>query len=358
MNDRIQAVILAGGEGTRLRPLTNTRPKPLLPILGRPCVEYVIRSLADADAAKVYLTCGYRSQDMLDALGDGRRFGVDLEFALEDQPAGTAGAVKLLEDKLDGTFVVASGDVLADVDIRSLVEAHRRKKAVATMALTTVDRPEEFGIVGLDDDGRIVRFKEKPRTEEVFSNLINAGIYVLEKEALDHVPEGEKFDFSKQLFPRLLELGRPIYGSKIEGLWKDIGRPRDLLDANVRMAERKGQAIKVDGAKSTGRIVGADFTARGSEVRGPAYVGSKTVLGKGSLLDRSAVGGAVEVGAGTTISDSFVMGGCVLGEGCEIKGSLLGEGCTIGPGARIMDSVLGDRVRLDASSVVENRTLE
>lgn len=358
MSDGITAVILAGGEGTRLRPLTSTRPKPLLPILGRPCVEYVIRSLVDAEVDRAFLTCGYRSQDMVDHLGDGRQFGLDMRFAFEDHPAGTAGAVKLLEDELSGTVVVVSGDVLADVDIRSLVAMHRRKGALATMALTTVDRPEEFGIVGLDDDGRIVRFKEKPRTEEVFSNLINAGIYVLEKRALRDIPEGEKYDFSKQLFPKLLARSEPLYGMPISGLWKDIGRPRDLLDANLRMAESKGREIDVPGARCTGRIVATDFRAAGCEITGPAYIGKDAAIGSGASLSSCAIGDGVEVGGGTTIDDSFLMDGCTLGDGCVVRGSLLGKGCRIGRGATLTNAVLGDGIVLDASARVEGRTLE
>lgn len=358
MSGGITAVILAGGEGTRLRPLTNTRPKPLLPILGKPCVEYVIRSLLDAKVDRAYLTCGYRSQDMVDQLGDGRQFGLDMRFAFEDHPAGTAGAVKLLESELSGTVVVVSGDVLADVDIRSLVEMHRRKGALATMALTTVERPEEFGIVGLDDDGRITRFKEKPRTEEVFSNLINAGIYVLEKRALLDIPAGEKFDFSKQLYPKLLERGEPIYGMPIAGLWKDIGRPRDLLDANLRMAERKGREIEVPGARCSGKIVASRFRADGCDIAGPAYIGEGAVIGSRASLSSCALGDRVEVGGGTAISDSFIMDGCTLGAGCEIRGSLLGKGCRIGDGVTVVDSVLGDGVVLDAHAKVESRTIE
>jgi len=358
MRDGIQAVILAGGEGTRLRPLTNNRPKPLLPVLGRPCVEYALRNLADADAGCAYMTCGYRSQDMLDALGDGRTFGVDLEFAFEETPAGTAGAVKLLESKLDGTFVVASGDVLADVDFKSLVAEHRRTGAIATMALTTVDRPEQFGIVGLDDDGRIVRFKEKPRTEEVFSNLINAGIYVLEKEALGHVPAGEKFDFSKQLYPKLLELGLPIYGAALKGLWKDIGRPADLLDANVLMAERRGSEIKVDGAECSGRIVDEGAAANGAAVRGPAYLGNGVSLGPRSQASGSAIGAGTSLGEGARVTGSFLLDGCQVGPGALITGSLLGRGCRIGAGARLDGCVLGDGVAVPEGAVMEGRTVE
>lgn len=358
MSGAAQAVILAGGEGTRLRPLTNTRPKPLLPILGKPCVEYVINALTEAGVEQIFLTCGYRSQDMADYLGDGSRFGTKIEMCFEDKPAGTAGAVKLLEDRLDGTFVVASGDVLADVDIRSLVSRHNDNRAVATMALTTVERPEEFGIVGLDDDGRIQRFKEKPRTEEVFSNLINAGIYVLEKEVLAEVPEGEKYDFSKQLFPKLLEKGRPLYGATLTGMWKDIGRPHDLLDANVRMAKLKGRPIHVDGALSVGNIVATRFQARECRIEGPAYIGQDVVLGFESRLTASAIGDHVVVGNECSVDDSFIMDQSVLGDGCIVRGSLLGKGCNIGPGVSVENSVLGDGVRLEGPISVKDQTLE
>jgi NDP-sugar pyrophosphorylase family protein len=353
-----QAVILAGGQGTRLRPLTNTRPKPLLPILGRPCVEYVIRSLAAAGIKEVFLTAGYRSQDMIDALGDGARFGVDLKWNLEETPAGTAGAVKLLEDQLHGSVVVASGDVLADVDVRSLVSKHKASGAVATMALTTVEHPEEFGIVGLDDSGRIVRFKEKPTTEEVFSNLINAGIYVLEPEALAKIPPAQKYDFSKQLFPALLAEGRPLYGSSLTGLWKDIGRPADLLDANIRMADRKGRTRRIAGAKCSGRIMANTFSAGGCEIKGPVYIGDGARIGREALLSSCAIGKEVEVGIETIIDHSFVMDGSIVAEGCTIQGSLIGQGCIIGPGVSLVNSVLGDGVRLDGPASLEDQVLE
>lgn len=207
-------------QGDEASTVDYARPKPLLPVLGRPCVEYVIEAMAEAGVEEVFLTCGYRAEDMVEALGSGDQFGVEIIMCFEDVPAGTAGAVKLLEDRLEDTFIVASGDVLADVDVRSLVDQHVRTGAMATMALTTVERPEEFGIVGLDDAGRIERFKEKPRTEEVFSNLINAGIYVLERDVLPEIPRGEMYDFSKQLFPKLLAAGQPLYGAA----WGAYGR--------------------------------------------------------------------------------------------------------------------------------------
>ncbi len=358
MNDEMTAVILAGGEGTRLRPLTNTRPKPLLPVLGRPCLEYLIRALVDANVGTAYLTCGYRSHDMVDALGSGRQFGIDLRFAFEDHPAGTAGAVKLLERKLSGTIVVVSGDVLADVDIRSLVEYHHRKGALATMALTTVDKPEEFGIVGLDDDGRIVRFKEKPRSEEVFSNLINAGIYVLEARVLEDIPPGEKFDFSKQLFPKLLERSERLYGMPLTGLWKDIGRPRDLLEANIMMASRKGQEIDVEGARTCGPIVATCFRAYGCRIEGPAYVGEETSIGSGAELFSCAIGDHVEIGEDAIITNSMLMDGCTVGKGSKLAGCVIGKNCCIGDNVSLTNVLMGDGVCLDGSEEIKDRTLE
>jgi mannose-1-phosphate guanylyltransferase len=353
-----QAVVLAGGKGTRLRPLTNARPKPLLPVLGRPCVEYVIEAMAEAGVEEVFLTCGYRAEDMVEALGSGDQFGVEIIMCFEDVPAGTAGAVKLLEDRLEDTFIVASGDVLADVDVRSLVDQHVRTGAMATMALTTVERPEEFGIVGLDDAGRIERFKEKPRTEEVFSNLINAGIYVLERDVLPEIPRGEMYDFSKQLFPKLLAAGQPLYGARLGGLWKDIGRPHDLLDANILMAERRGRAIEVAGAECNGRIVATSFSAGGCRIDGPAYIGGAVSIGHGARLSSCAVGSGTDIGDGSEVSGSFLMEGCSLGSHCQIAGSLLGDNVTVGDGAVLRDCVLGDGVRVERGAKLQGQTLE
>jgi len=353
-----QAVVLAGGKGTRLRPLTNTRPKPLLPVLGRPCVDYVIESLANAGVEEVFLTCGYRSEDMVEALGSGRQFGVDMIMCFEDRPAGTAGAVKLIEDRLEDRFVVASGDVLADVDVRSLVQQHVGNGAMATMALTTVERPEEFGIVGLDDTGRIERFKEKPRTEEVFSNLINAGIYVLERDVLPEIPQGEMYDFSKQLFPKLLAAGWPLYGARLGGLWKDIGRPRDLLDANIQMADRRGRAIDVEGAECSGRIVASDLTARGCRIDGPAYIGEGASIGRDAILSSSAIGRGTSIGDGSEVTGSFLMDGCSLGARCQIEGSLLGNEVVVGDDTILKDCTLGDGVRIKGGVRLEGQTLE
>jgi mannose-1-phosphate guanylyltransferase len=352
-----QAVIMAGGEGTRLKPLTNTRPKPLLPVLGRPCIEYVINSLASAGVEEIFIACGYRSQDIVNSLGDVTRYGAKIVYAYEDTPMGTAGAVKLLQGKLNGTFVVGSGDTLTDADLGHLIDFHREKKAFVTMALTEVEKPEQFGIVGVNQDGRIERFKEKPKPEEVFSNVINAGTYVLEAEALDHVPLATKYDFSKNLFPDLLQQGKALYASPLKGYWKDVGRPKDLFQANIDLAERRGQIVTIRGALCKGKIAGSGFTAEGVKLFGPVFVGTGTRLGKGSSITHSAIGNGSTVGEKTLIEESLMLDRCQIGAGSMIKGSVLGEGCVIGPGVSLTDSVLGDGVRLEGPSSLEGRSV-
>jgi mannose-1-phosphate guanylyltransferase len=352
-----QAVIMAGGEGTRLKPLTNTRPKPLLPVLGRPCIEYVINSLTSAGVEEIFIACGYRSQDIVKSLGETSRSGAKIIYAYEETPMGTAGAVKLLQDRLHGTFVVGSGDTLTDADLGNLIDFHREKDAFVTMSLTEVDKPEQFGIVGVNAEGRIERFKEKPSPEEVFSNVINAGTYVLEPEALDHIPVATKYDFSKNLFPDLLQQGKVLCASPLKGYWKDIGRPKDLFQANIDLAERRGQNITIRGALCKGKIAGSGFNAEGAKLFGPVFVGTGTRLGKGTSVTRSAIGKESTVGEKATIEDSLMLDHCQIGAGTIIRGSILGEGCVVGPGVSLVDSVLGDGVRLEGPASLHGRTL-
>ncbi|WP_400195239.1 sugar phosphate nucleotidyltransferase [Candidatus Methanomassiliicoccus intestinalis] len=337
----LNGVILAGGEGTRLRPLTDSLPKPMLPILDVPCIKYVVSSLAQAGIQGVYLTCGYKSEDLIQNLRN-VNFGVDVHFTVEEQPAGTAGAVKLLEDQLSDVFVVASGDVLADVDMNVLLNEHQQSGAVATMALTSVENPSEFGIVGLDETGAVTRFKEKPAAEEVFSNLINAGIYILNKEVLEYIPAGEKFDFSKQLFPALLEDGKKIQGSVLQGMWVDIGHPDDLLRANLQMAERRGTMGDRNNARCEGPIVSSNFATSGCTVVGPAYIGANVSIGDNAILNSAAVGHDSIIGADSELNGVFMRNNCTIGRDCRLQNVLLGEGCKITDGSILSDAIFGD----------------
>ena len=260
-----QAVVMVGGKGTRLLPLTETRPKIILPVADRPCLWYLLRSLARAGIEEVILACGYKSEQMREAIGDGSDLGLSIIYSYEDEPLGTGGAMKLVEDRLDDVFVAANGDVFASIDVASEIREHIETGASVTISLTPVENPCEFGIARVKPDGRITEFKEKPRPEEVFSNLINAGVYVLNRSVLDYVPERTFYDFSKDLVPRLMADGHRIQGFQIDGIWMDVGRPHDLLGANLAVASAE--------------YADSDWATGGSEIDGPFYMGAGSDVG-------------------------------------------------------------------------------
>lgn len=320
-----QAVVMVGGKGTRLLPLTETHPKIILPVADHPCLWYLLRSLARAGIEEVILACGYKSEQMRAAIGDGSDLGLRIIYSYEDEPLGTCGAMKLVEDRLDDVFVAANGDVFASIDVAAEISKHIETGASVTISLTPVENPCEFGIARVEDDGRITEFKEKPKPEEVFSNLINAGVYVINRSVLDYVPEKTFFDFSKDLVPLLMAEGHRIQGFRISGIWMDVGRPHDLLGANLAIAESEYSDRKWD--------VGA------SEVSGRFYMGSDA-----ELIDSKASESVLLAGSrvsGSQLDHVLVMGGCTV-EGAVITNSILGAGCTVEKGAKVSNSVLGD----------------
>ncbi|MGZ8783341.1 MAG: nucleotidyltransferase family protein, partial [Gaiellaceae bacterium] len=228
----MKAVVMAGGEGTRLRPLTSNQPKPMVPIVGKPCMEHILELLRTHGMDDVIVTVAFLPQAIRSYFSDGETLGMHIEYSVEDAPAGTAGSVRLASGKLDDTFLVISGDALCDFDLTSLVEFHKARGASVTIGLKSVPNPLEFGIVVTDSEGRVERFLEKPSWSQVFSDTINTGVYVIEPEALSHVPTDRPYDFSKELFPLLLEMGRPIYGHVLEGYWQDIGNLDQYRQAN------------------------------------------------------------------------------------------------------------------------------
>jgi len=355
----LKAVILAGGEGTRLKPLTYKRPKPLIPIAGEPCVDYMIKSLVSAGFKRLIVTTGYMSDTLIKSIGDGKKFGANILYAFEENPAGTAGAVKNVEEFLDNTFVVASGDVLADVDIKALYEYHKKKKAVATMALTTVENPTEFGIVGLDENNRIIKFKEKPKEGEIFSNLVNAGIYILEPKVIDYIPENQMFDFSKNVFPALLNDGQPIFGAPISGLWMDIGRPSDVLLATFEVVERNGKETEIQDVNVEGKIIiGTDVTfEKNVKIKGPCYIGNGIEVGKNSVLERACIYDNVRIDRGVVVQNSIVLSGSSLGWRSEIVNSIISNRCILEEDVKLKDSVIGEGVTIKKHSVMSDANI-
>ncbi|MZP31426.1 NTP transferase domain-containing protein [Heliobacterium undosum] len=218
----MKAVIMAGGLGTRLRPLTDNMPKPMVPIHGRPAMEYAVMLLKRHGITDIAVTLCYHPKMIMNYFGDGSRFGVHFEYFIEKEPLGTAGSVKQAQEFLDETFLAISGDGITDIHLGKIINFHQKKQAKVTMALTWVEDPTQFGIVITDEDGRIRRFIEKPKPEQVFTNTINAGIYVIEPDVFTYIPDGF-YDFSKQLFPSLMSENLPFYGVQAKGYWKDIG---------------------------------------------------------------------------------------------------------------------------------------
>ncbi len=333
MSSTRQAVIMAGGEGTRLRPLTLNKPKPLLPVAGKACIDYVIEGLYRAGVKDIIITTGYRAAQLISHTGGGSRYGdIDITYSIEDIPMGTAGGVKKMERYLNDTFIVASGDVVADIDFSALVKFHRSRDAEATMALTTVEEPTQFGIVGADPEGRIERFKEKPKAEEVFSNLINAGIYVIEPTVLELIPENTKFDFSKQLFPSMLKRGRGLFATPLTGLWKDIGDPFDLIEINLVMIERKGGFVSP--------ISREEF--KGVTIEDPFSAGEETKIGEGCKISGAALYPGARVGKNSEVVESMVLDRAGIGKECRLKNSFVGEDAIIGEGSVLEHCVVGD----------------
>jgi len=355
----MKAVVLAGGEGTRLKPLTYRRPKPLMPVAGRPCIDYVLRSLATSGFHEIIVTTAYLSDALIKSIGDGLEYNASILYSFEENPAGTAGAVRRVANFIDDTFVVAMGDLLCDVDFKALHDFHKRKGGVVTIALTEVEDPLQYGIVGLDENGRIAKFKEKPKKEEAFSNLVNAGIYILEPEVLEFIPTDQKFDFAKDLFPKLLSKGVPLYGSKLEGTWMDIGRPHDLLKASMEIVRREGRPLRRAGVTSEGPVVldPAAVLEAGVTILGPCYVGPGAVLRSGSIAERSCLYEGARLESRAVLRNSIILEGSSIGEGAEVLDSVVSRNCRIEEKARISSSIIGDSMTIRAGSRLENATV-
>lgn len=227
----MQAVIMAGGLGSRLRPLTNDIPKPMVKIIDKPIVQCIIENLAKYGVRDIVVTLGYKPESIMDFLADGSRFGVRVRYAIESSPLGSAGGVKNVQDMLEDTFVVMSGDALTDINIASLLHRHFAHEGNVTMAVAEMDNVSSFGLVNADSQGRVLDFVEKPQT--ISSGLVNTGIYVMEKRILDKVPVGEKYDFARDLFPQILD---SIYTYRLEGYWSDIGTLSSYYLANNYVA--------------------------------------------------------------------------------------------------------------------------
>ncbi len=349
---------MAGGEGTRLRPLTSNQPKPMLPLANRPMMEHVIRLLKEHGFDDIVVTLAFMPHAIRTYFGDGSEFGVKLSYATEESPLGTAGSVRNAKDKLDEPFLVISGDVLTDIDLSAIVAFHSERGALATLGLKAMDNPLDFGIVIITEDGTIERFLEKPTWGQVFSDTVNTGIYVLQPEVFDYVPEG-KVDWSEDVFPALLAAGKPLYGFVAEGYWEDVGTldayvdaHHDVLDGKVvidvpgfRLSEGVwlGEGAEVDpGAKLDGPVLIGDYcrVEEGARLAQYTVLGSNVRVGAHAYLERSIVHDNGYVGPSTRLRGTVVgrSSDLRLGARCE-EGVVLGEECLVGEHAVINPGV-------------------
>src|SRR3954465_5224681 len=337
----MRAVVMAGGGGTRLRPLTSNQPKPMVPIVGKPCMEHILELLRDHGMSHVIVTGAFLPQASRSSFGSGETLGMNVEYSVEESPLGTAGSVRLAAPRLDETFLVISGDALCDVDLSALIDFHREKGSAVTIGLKSVENPLEFGIVVTDDDGKVERFLEKPSWGQVFSDTINTGIYVLEPEVLKHIPTDRPFDFSKELFPLLLEMGRPIYGYVCEGYWQDIGNLDQYRQANFDALDERVR-LNVPGLKIRGDVwIGEGVESDDVEgVEGPAFIGNYSrVSPEASVGPYTILGPATTLRERGRISRSVLGASCYIGRSAVVEGAVIGRNCDIRPHARVHEGV-------------------
>ncbi len=351
----MKAVVMAGGEGNRLRPLTSNQPKPMVPVVGKPCMEHILELLREHGMNEVIVTVAFLPQAIRSYFGEGETLGMQIGYSVEESPLGTAGSVRLTAKQLDETFLVISGDALCDVDLSELVAFHKERGAAVTIGLKSVENPLEFGIVVTDEEGRIERFLEKPSWGQVFSDTINTGIYVMEPEVLKHVPADRPYDFSKELFPYLLEMGRPLYGYVMDGYWQDIGNLDQFRQANFDALEEKVR-LNIPGIRIRGNVwlgEGVEI-AELEQIEGPAYVGNYCRISPGATVgSHSVLSNSVTLRERTRVTRSVIDASTHIGRSALIEGAILGRSCDIRAHVRIHEGVaIGDEVTIGAETVV------
>jgi mannose-1-phosphate guanylyltransferase len=331
----VQALVLVGGEGTRLRPLTITQPKPAVPLVDRPFISYMIEWLARHGVDDVIMACGFRADLLRERLGEGGGGGPRIRYIEEPEPLGTAGPIRYAADLLDERFLALNGDVLADLDLTALDRQHSERGAVATLALYPVEDVSGYGLVRRRDDGEIVEFLEKPDPSEVDTDEISAGAYVLERSILELIPAGGAVSIEREVFPRLV--GHGLYSRRLDGYWMDIGTPERYLQASWDILERRVET-------EIGKHLGTDGTRIEEGVRadGAARISAPALIEHGA-----------EIGPGATIGPRAVIGrGTEIGPRARVRGSVVLPGSWIGPEAEVQDAILASGVHIGASATI------
>lgn len=335
----MKAVILVGGEGTRLRPLTYSVVKAMVPVLNRPFIEYIIRYLSNHNIKEIILALGYKPDCITDYFGDASQLGAKLVYSIESEPLGTAGAVKNAEGHIEDTFLVMNGDIFTDLNLTDMLQFHKNKGAKVTIALTPVEDPTRFGVVETDNKQRVRRFVEKPGRDQVTTDMINAGVYIIESQIIKRIPKGKRFMFERDVFPALLADGEPVFGYETDVYWIDTGTPEQYLELTRDLMF--GKSIQVAFKPGDIRVDKKSSVHPQAKLTGPILVDRDCTIGKEAQLR-----GPVVIGAGCNILD-----------GAVIENSTLWQNVTMGRGASLKDCIVASNNHIDDNSCIECATI-
>jgi mannose-1-phosphate guanylyltransferase len=350
IGDCMKAILLAGGKGTRLRPLTLHTPKPIVPIFNRPFLHYqidLLRQIPEID--EVILSLNYQPRRIEDVFGDGSGIGIKIRYVVEPAPLGTGGAVRYAGDTLTESVIVFNGDVLTQVDLAAVLRLHRERQARATIVLTPVDNPSAYGLVETDDRGNIRRFLEKPSPDEITTNYINAGIYVLEPDTFDRIPKDTAWSIERSFFPSLIERGETFVAYIYDGYWIDIGTPAKYLQVHRDIMDGRYRAAPFAGAPPATCWVSPDAKVdQGVELHGPCFIDEVAVVKAGArVLPYSVIGRHTHVSEGAVIDGAIIWPNSWIGPEAVVRSSLVGRNCHIGRNVTIDTPVqLGDKTAI------------
>ncbi len=377
----MKAVVMAGGFGTRIQPLTNSRPKPMLPVVNRPMMENTMMALRDLGIKEFIVLLYFKPEVIKDYFGDGSKFGINITYVVPDDDYGTAGAVKLAEEYIgDDNFIIISGDLVTDFDFQKIFDYHQKKESKLTITLTSVENPLEFGVVIANEEGKIEKFLEKPSWGEVFSDTINTGIYIIKPEILKHIPKGENFDFAKDLFPQLMQEGVELIAGYAEGYWRDVGNPdsyrevhEDIMSGRVDFS-LPGKKIKYpDGAIYSDEAYKLDESI---EIIGKVVLGKNVHIGKRTKLKNVVMGDDITIGEdckisntviwenvtiqrGTKLDNGVICNNNVIGKNSKMTaGIIIAEGCRIGELVTVeKDLTIWPNKKIEDASIVSSNVI-
>ncbi|MBU0573921.1 MAG: NDP-sugar synthase [Candidatus Margulisbacteria bacterium] len=359
---KIKALIMAAGYGTRLEPLTLAVPKPMVPIVNKPTMLHNLELLKKHGIRDIIANIHYHPEQIQNYFGDGEKFGVSLHYSYEEKLLGTAGGVRRmarLVDNIDSTFIVLSSDALTDINLPRMIAFHKKNKALATIALYPVKDTSQFGVVLMDKKKKIIGFQEKPKKGEAKSNLVNAGIYILEPEVLDLIPQDKFFDFGHQVFPELVASQSAFYGFEMKGFWSDVGSLEQYIYANYE-ALRGRVNVQVPGKKLKARVrIGRNCQVHsGVRIEGDVIIGDRCVVRSGAILKNAIVGNMSVIGQGVHLDGSIIWSDTFISHNARISGSVIGNWCLIGESVAVgPNSVIGNRCLVRPGTEIKAATL-